>query len=144
LQEHLVRTHNIIAFSITSTHTTGTHLTCFLDTDVVKDGVFYGRYWGCLAEPEIKNLHFETCYWSAIEYCIDHGLVHMEPGAGGGDYKWARGFDAALIHSVHYISHPGLRRAIHQFIDQETQSNVEATDYLQYRRQNSQTTSSSS
>jgi hypothetical protein len=48
----------------------------------VNNGVFYGRYWGCL--EEVKNLHFETCYWSAIEYCIDHGLARMEPGAGGG------------------------------------------------------------
>lgn len=56
--------------------------------NVVKDGVFYGRYWGCLpnksGEREVKDLHFETCYWSAIEYCIQHGLKRMEPGAGGG------------------------------------------------------------
>jgi predicted N-acyltransferase len=50
--------------------------------NVVKNGVFYGRYWGCL--EEVKNLHFETCYWAAIEYCINHGLQRMEPGAGGG------------------------------------------------------------
>jgi predicted N-acyltransferase len=56
--------------------------------NVVKDGIFYGRYWGCLGEEEVKNLHFETCYWSAIEYCIDKGIHRMEPGAGGGDYKW--------------------------------------------------------
>lgn len=48
----------------------------------VKDNVFYGRYWGCL--DDVKNLHFETCYWSALEYCIQEGLTRMEPGAGGG------------------------------------------------------------
>eukprot|EP00977_Amphora_coffeiformis_P006618 scaffold1428_cov159-Amphora_coffeaeformis.AAC.8 len=101
--------------------------------NVVKDGVFYGRYWGCLGE-EIKNLHFETCYWSAIEYCIEKGIKRMEPGAGGGDYKWARGFDPALIHSVHYICHPGLRRAISQFVEYETENNVEVAEYLQSRR----------
>lgn len=101
--------------------------------NVVKDGVFYGRYWGCLGE-EIKNLHFETCYWSAISYCIANGVQRMEPGAGGGDYKWARGFDPALIHSVHYICHPGLRRAISQFVDYETENNVEVADYLRSRR----------
>ena len=58
----------------------------------------------------------------------------MEPGAGGGDYKWARGFDPALVHSVHYICHPGLRRGISQFIDFETEDNVELTDYLKSRR----------
>jgi predicted N-acyltransferase len=51
---------------------------------VIKDGVFYGRYWGCLPEHDVKNLHFEVCYWSAIEYCIEHGLDRLEPGAGGG------------------------------------------------------------
>jgi predicted N-acyltransferase len=51
--------------------------------NVVKDGVFYGRYWGCLPGYEVQNLHFETCYWSAIEYCITHGLKRIEPGAGG-------------------------------------------------------------
>lgn len=50
--------------------------------NIVKNGVFYGRYWGCL--EEVKNLHFETCYWAPIEYCIKHGLKRMEPGAGGG------------------------------------------------------------
>lgn len=50
--------------------------------NIVKNGVFYGRYWGCL--EEVKNLHFETCYWAAIEYCIRNGLKRMEPGAGGG------------------------------------------------------------
>lgn len=48
----------------------------------VDHGVFYGRYWGCT--EEVKHLHFETCYWSAIEYCINEGLSNMEPGAGGG------------------------------------------------------------
>jgi len=57
----------------------------------------------------------------------------MEPGAGGGDYKWARGFNPALIHSVHYISHPGLRRAVGQFLIDETDSNVELTKFLMER-----------
>mmetsp|Transcript_34773 Transcript_34773/g.72377 ORF Transcript_34773/g.72377 Transcript_34773/m.72377 type:complete len:502 (-) Transcript_34773:225-1730(-) len=102
--------------------------------NVVKDGVFYGRYWGSLAKKDIKNLHFETCYWSAIEYCIDQGIERMEPGAGGGDYKFARGFDPALIHSVHYICHPALRRAISQYVDYETEDNVQSADYLRTRR----------
>ncbi|KAG7356160.1 peptidogalycan biosysnthesis/recognition protein [Nitzschia inconspicua] len=94
----------------------------------IKNGVFYGRYWGCL--EEVKNLHFETCYWSAIEYCIENGLVRMEPGAGGGDYKWSRGFDPVLIHSAHFIRHPGLRHAIRQFISYETSANLELRDFL--------------
>lgn len=96
--------------------------------NIVKDGVFYGRYWGCL--KEVKNLHFETCYWSAIEFCIQNDLVRMEPGAGGGDYKWARGFDSTLIHSCHYICDARLRRAVGHFLQTEMQSNVEFTDKL--------------
>ncbi len=55
------------------------------------DGVFFGRYWGCLEEH--KYLHFETCYYAAIEYVIENGLTRMEPGAGGGKY-FVRGFIA--------------------------------------------------
>jgi hypothetical protein len=50
--------------------------------NVVKDGIFYGRYWGSL--EEVKNLHFECCYWAALDFCIQKGLRKMEPGAGGG------------------------------------------------------------
>ena len=53
--------------------------------NVIQSGVFYGRYWGCLPGRDCpKNLHFELCYWSAIDYCIQNGLLRMEPGAGGG------------------------------------------------------------
>jgi hypothetical protein len=46
------------------------------------------------------------------------------------DYKWARGFDPALVHSVHYIAHPGLREAVSQYIDCETETNIELKKYL--------------
>lgn len=49
------------------------------------------------------------------------------------DYKWARGFDPALIHSVHYICNKSLQRAVSQFLDYETESNFELTDYLMQR-----------
>eukprot|EP00953_Heterococcus_sp_UTEX-ZZ885_P037688 19344-Heterococcus_DN1.PRE.1 len=51
-------------------------------------GRFYGRYWG--THEFVKNLHFETCYYKSIEYCIEQGLDTMEPGAGGGDFKFLR------------------------------------------------------
>ena len=98
------------------------------------DGVFYGRYWGVVGEVAAKNLHFETCYWSAIEYCIENGLSRMEPGAGGSDYKWARGFDPVLVHSVHYVSHPGLRQAIREFTYGETADNYRRTQHLKGRK----------
>jgi uncharacterized protein len=46
------------------------------------------------------------------------------------DYKWARGFDPVVIHSVHYISHPGLRKAVSQYVEFETENNVELTELL--------------
>jgi predicted N-acyltransferase len=55
-----------------------------MNADIVSNDVFYGRYWGQLREKEVKNLHFETCYWAAIEYCIKLKIKRMEPGAGGG------------------------------------------------------------
>jgi predicted N-acyltransferase len=78
----------------------------------------------------VKNLHFEVCYWSAIEYCIDNGLSKMEPGASGGDYKFARGFDPSIIHSTHFFSNPGLDNAVRQFIEMERLNNLESTEYL--------------
>jgi predicted N-acyltransferase len=66
--------------------------------NVVKDGVFYGRYWGCL--EEVKNLHFETCYWSAIDYCIQNGLRRMEPGAGGGGKLRCQMMALYLVHVI--------------------------------------------
>ena len=81
-----------------------------------KSGVFYGRYWG--AFTELKYLHFNVCYYAAIEHCIRDGLRRFEPGAGG-EYKWLRGFDPALTRSVHFVAHPGLRKAVASFLARE-------------------------
>jgi uncharacterized protein len=48
--------------------------------NLIKNTHFYGRYWGSF--QFVKNLHFEACYYKAIEYCIEHGISYMEPGAG--------------------------------------------------------------
>ena len=85
--------------------------------NLVSSTHFYGRYWG--AFEYIKNLHFEACYYSAIEYCIQNGLEYMEPGAGGGEYKFLRGFDPFLINSVHYITNTDMKRAVKTFLIQE-------------------------
>ena len=81
-----------------------------------KSGVLYGRYWGCF--EELKYLHFNVCYYAAIEHCIGNGIARFEPGAGG-EYKWLRGFDPALTYSAHYVAHEGLRRAIGNFLARE-------------------------
>lgn len=81
-----------------------------------KAGVLYGRYWGCFRD--VRFLHFEVCYYAGIEHAIARGLTRFEPGAGG-EYKWLRGFDPALTRSMHYVAHPGLRKAIADFLRRE-------------------------
>lgn len=102
--------------------------------NVVKGGRFFGRYWGYAeGAPYVKNLHFEVCYYKAIEYCIQEGLDVMEPGAGGGDFKFLRGFDPQTINSVSWLSHPSLRRAVDNFLNSERLQIDEAADYLNSR-----------
>jgi predicted N-acyltransferase len=84
--------------------------------NVQKAGVLYGRYWG--AFEELKFLHFNVCYYTAMEHCIRDGIGRFEPGAGG-EYKWLRGFDPALTRSMHFIVHPGLRDAVGKFVARE-------------------------
>ena len=81
-----------------------------------KAGVMYGRYWGAFGD--YKFLHFNVCYYAAIEHCIGAGHQRFEPGAGG-EYKWLRGFDPALTRSMHFITHPGLRKAVQSFLQRE-------------------------
>lgn len=81
-----------------------------------KAGVLYGRYWGCF--EELKYLHFNVCYYAAIEHCIAGGLQRFEPGAGG-EYKWLRGFDPSPTRSMHYLSHRGLHSAVAKFLTRE-------------------------
>lgn len=76
----------------------------------------YGRYWG--AAESTPGLHFETCYYQGIEYCIAHGLSGFEPGAQG-EHKIARGFLPVRTHSLHWIAHPDLRRAIANACERE-------------------------
>ncbi len=76
----------------------------------------YGRYWGC--EQAYHFLHFETCYYQGIEYCIDNNLQHFDPGAQG-EHKISRGFEPTKTFSNHIISNPNFRLAINDFIQQE-------------------------
>jgi len=76
----------------------------------------YGRYWGC--EQAYDFLHFETCYYQGIEYCINNDLQHFDPGAQG-EHKISRGFEPIKTFSNHLISNPNFRMAINNFIQQE-------------------------
>ncbi|HSW52338.1 MAG TPA: GNAT family N-acetyltransferase [Sulfuricaulis sp.] len=76
----------------------------------------YGRYWGC--RGEFHSLHFETCYYSAIEYAIARGLRRFEAGAQGG-HKLARGFTPVVTRSAHRLVHPKFNRAIADYLARE-------------------------
>jgi predicted N-acyltransferase len=99
--------------------------------NVQKGDALYGRYWGAIRQ--VRNLHFNVCYYAAIEHCIEHGLDRFEPGAGG-EYKQVRGFDASPTYSAHFLSDPRLNAAIEDFLDRE-RSQAEGT--IDWYRQNS-------
>jgi predicted N-acyltransferase len=76
----------------------------------------YGRYWGALAS--IPGLHFETCYYQGIDYCLREGLSVFEPGAQG-EHKIARGFLPTFVHSRHWIAHPEFSQALARWCGEE-------------------------
>jgi len=77
--------------------------------NVQKSGVFYGRYWGTF--EELRHLHFNVCYYAAIEHCIRSGIERFEPGAGG-EFKMLRGFDPEPTRSAHFIADQRLANAV--------------------------------
>jgi predicted N-acyltransferase len=76
----------------------------------------YGRYWGCLADKPF--LHFELCYYQAIEAAIARGLARVEAGAQG-PHKLARGYEPVKTYSAHFIPNPSFRAAIEDFLERE-------------------------
>ena len=76
----------------------------------------YGRYWGAIEHHPF--LHFETCYYQAIDYAITHGLARVEAGAQG-EHKLARGYLPHTTYSLHYLAHSGLRRAVAAYLEHE-------------------------
>ena len=76
----------------------------------------YGRNWGAIRD--VPFLHFEVCYYQAIDYAIAHKLDVVEAGAQG-EHKLARGYAPVTTHSVHWIAHPGLRHAVADYLENE-------------------------
>ncbi|KAA9133378.1 N-acetyltransferase [Marinihelvus fidelis] len=76
----------------------------------------YGRYWGALAP--ISGLHFETCFYQGIEFCIEQGLHRFDPGAQG-EHKLLRGFEPVITRSLHWIADTRFRRAIDDYLERE-------------------------
>jgi hypothetical protein len=95
----------------------------------------YGRYWGCTEEYQF--LHFETCYYQGIDYCIRHNISRIDSGAQG-EHKIQRGFKPVHTWSSHWIQHSGFADAIEHFLQDEQQHIdayvMRASDYLPFRK----------
>ncbi|MGZ9033456.1 MAG: peptidogalycan biosysnthesis protein, partial [Rhodospirillales bacterium] len=76
----------------------------------------YGRYWGCL--ENYRFLHFEACYYRAIDFAIRNGLKRVEAGAQG-PHKIQRGYLPFRTYSAHWIAHPGFRDALARYLEAE-------------------------
>ncbi|WP_169568606.1 GNAT family N-acetyltransferase [Sneathiella limimaris] len=85
--------------------------------NLVSQDCLYGRYWGCIEDH--RFLHFETCYYRAIEYAIEQKLDRVEAGAQG-PHKLARGYLPTKTYSAHWMQDPGFHDAISDFLQRET------------------------
>ena len=101
------------------------------------DDTLYGRYWGCLESHAF--LHFEACYYQAIDYAIDHGLQRVEAGAQG-DHKIQRGYLPVPTYSAHWIPDPSFRRAVADYLGRErlaVEQEIEGLmQYSPFRKEN--------
>ena len=87
----------------------------------------YGRYWGTI--EEVPFLHFELCYYRAIEWAIGHGLAQVQAGAQG-EHKLARGYEPVLTRSAHFLADRGLRAAVKRYLDGERVAIAEEARWL--------------
>ncbi len=99
----------------------------------------YGRYWGSI--EEIDCLHFETCFYQGIEFCIKHGIQVFEPGAGGG-HKLNRGFLPQTIYTAHWIQDPVLKHTLSQLSSEECRYDLRQQAHIQQHSPFSQSKSS--
>lgn len=91
----------------------------------------YGRYWGC--SEEIPGLHFETCYYQGIEFCIERGLQRFEPGAQG-EHKISRGFLPSRTVSWHWLKNPRMHSLVDRAVQRES---VQIDHYMKQMLQRS-------
>jgi predicted N-acyltransferase len=94
----------------------------------------YGRYWGC--HEEYSGLHFETCYYQGIDYCIEQGLRRFDSGAQG-EHKISRGFEPMTTYSAHWVQDENFKIAIDHFLIREKESiqryKKDAASYLPFK-----------
>jgi len=99
------------------------------------EDTLYGRYWGCTAEYQF--LHFETCYYQGIDYCIAHAIARIDSGAQG-EHKIQRGFTPVQTRSAHWIARPDFRNAVSEFLVEEERYILtyleQASEHLPFRK----------
>ncbi len=95
--------------------------------NLIGDDAIYGRYWGAI--EEVPFLHFELCYYQAIDAAIARGLQRVEAGAQG-EHKLARGYVPVTTWSAHFLPDPGFRAAVADFLDRERAAVAEEQEYL--------------
>ncbi len=95
--------------------------------NMIGEDTLYGRYWGC--REDVPFLHFELCYYQAINAAIARGLQTVEAGAQG-EHKLARGYSPVTTWSAHYIPDRNFRRAIEGFLERERESVAADQEYL--------------
>jgi len=84
--------------------------------DLFGGGALYGRYWGSV--EHVPGLHFEACYYQALEFCIERGIALFEGGAQG-EHKHARGFLPEATRSFHWLRHPAFNKAVDEYLARE-------------------------
>ncbi|MBL8528790.1 MAG: N-acetyltransferase [Burkholderiales bacterium] len=97
---------------------------------LVGGGRMYGRYWG--TQRFVPGLHFEACYYQAIDYCIAHGIPIFEGGAQG-EHKLARGLEPVATFSNHWLAHPAFAHAVEDFLVRESKGMEAYLDELAER-----------
>jgi predicted N-acyltransferase len=105
--------------------------------NLIGEDTLYGRVWGCRRQFEF--LHFEACYYRAIEFAIERGLARVQAGAQG-PHKLQRGYEPVPTYSAHWIRDPGFRAAVERFLAQERAEMAcemeELRNLLPYRQDN--------
>jgi predicted N-acyltransferase len=95
--------------------------------NLIGEDCLYGRNWGCT--EDVPFLHFELCYYQAIEWAVGRGLARVEAGAQG-QHKIARGYLPRPVYSAHYIADPALRGPVERFVRQEREGVEQEMEWL--------------
>jgi uncharacterized protein len=95
--------------------------------NLIGSDTLYGRYWG--ATEEVQFLHFELCYYQAIEWAIANGLTSVQAGAQG-EHKLSRGYEPVVTKSAHFIVDAGFRSAVQKFLDEERKAILTEVEWL--------------